>query len=111
MVQHPKKKLESHRTHNHQGFLAIARQLSASIGIEFFQMIVKHLCGALDADCVYIAEFVGGPVARVRTVAACVESEKMEAFEFSGIRIRGWRAATPAFMRAGCGTCFRRIAA
>jgi two-component system cell cycle sensor histidine kinase/response regulator CckA len=81
MVQHPKKKLES-RTHNQQGFLAIARQVSASIGIEFFQMIVKHLCEALDAHCVYIAEFVGGPVARVRTVAACVESEKMEAFEF-----------------------------
>jgi two-component system cell cycle sensor histidine kinase/response regulator CckA len=82
MVQHPKKKLESHRTHNHQGFLAIAKRVSASIGIEFFQMMVKYLCEALDADCMYIGEFVGGPVARVRTLAACVDSKKMEAFEF-----------------------------
>ena len=45
-------------------------------------MMVKHLCEALDADCVYIGEFVGGPVARVRTLAACVDTEKMEPFEF-----------------------------
>ncbi len=48
----------------------IADRLSARIGCEYFQAIVKHLAKALDADSVMIGEFVNGPAARVKNVAA-----------------------------------------
>ena len=63
-------------------FLRISRQVSATIGTEFFRTLVKHLCEALDADCVYIGEFVGGQVERVRTLGACLDRDRMEELEF-----------------------------
>jgi signal transduction histidine kinase len=53
-----------------------------TIGTEFFSMLVKQLGAVLDAECVYIGEFLGGKTDRVRTLAACVRGGRMEAFEF-----------------------------
>jgi PAS domain S-box-containing protein len=36
----------------------------------------------LGADCIYVGEFVGAKTDRVRTLAACVEGNGMESFEF-----------------------------
>src|SRR5262249_11361448 len=63
-------------------FHRIARQVSAAIGTEYFQALAKQVGQALDADCIYIGEFVGGQIERVRTVAACMEQERMESLEF-----------------------------
>jgi len=63
-------------------FHKIARQVSATIGAEFFSSLVKHLSQALGADGVYIGEFVRGPAERVRTLAACLDRETTETLEF-----------------------------
>ena len=63
-------------------FLDIARQVSATIGTEFFEVMARQLGRALGADCLYIAEFVAGQVERVRTTAACLDGERMETLEF-----------------------------
>jgi two-component system cell cycle sensor histidine kinase/response regulator CckA len=55
--------------------LRVARQLAATIGTESFRAMVTHLAGALQADCVWIGEFVPGPVQRVVTLAAFLEGE------------------------------------
>jgi PAS domain S-box-containing protein len=65
-----------------QDFRQIARQVLEMIGTEFFSMLVKQLAGVLNAECVYIAEFLGRKTDRVRTLAACVGGGRMEAFEF-----------------------------
>jgi PAS domain S-box-containing protein len=65
-----------------QDFRKIARQVLEMIGTEFFFMLVKQLAGVLNAECVYIGEFVGGKIDRVRTLAACVGGDRMETFEF-----------------------------
>lgn len=62
--------------------LQIARHVSATIGTEFFRSMVQHLSEALAADCVYLGEFVGGPVERVRTLAACVDGQPDRSFEY-----------------------------
>ena len=62
--------------------LQIARQVSATIGTEFFRSMVQHLSEALDADCVYIGEFVGGPEERIRTLAASVGGRSDCSFEY-----------------------------
>jgi PAS domain S-box-containing protein len=53
-----------------KSLLEISRKLSASIGAEFFQAIAKNLAEALTADCVIVAEFVGGHMERCRSVGA-----------------------------------------
>ena len=63
-------------------FLRIASQISATIGIEFFRSLVKRLAEALDSDCVYVGEFVDGPIERVRTLAACVDLDSERSFEY-----------------------------
>jgi PAS domain S-box-containing protein len=63
-------------------FRKIATQVFTNIGMDFFQVLAKHLARALDADCVYIGEFVRQPAGRVRTVAVCVDGNAMENFEF-----------------------------
>jgi PAS domain S-box-containing protein len=55
--------------------LQIASQVSAAIGEEFFESLVKNLAEGLGADCVYLGEFVGGQVERVRTLASFVKGE------------------------------------
>src|SRR5262249_45952186 len=63
-------------------FLKIVRQVSETIGTEFFFMLVKHLRRALGAECVYVCEFVGRQTERARTLAACMEGDRMETFDF-----------------------------
>jgi PAS domain S-box-containing protein len=64
------------------GFVNIARQVSATIGSEFFTILVNRLAEAMHADCVYIGEFVGDKTARVRTLAAWPEGGRPNGFEF-----------------------------
>lgn len=52
-----------------KGLLQIATQVSASIGTEFFESLVKNLAEALKADGVYLGEFTGGQVERLKTLA------------------------------------------
>ena len=63
-------------------FLEIARQVSETIGTEFFSMLVRELRRGLGADCVYVCEFVGRQADRARTLAACEIGDRMETFEF-----------------------------
>lgn len=53
----------------------IASQVSAAIGEEFFESLVTNLAEALNADCLYLGEFVGGQFERVRTLASFTNSE------------------------------------
>ena len=52
----------------------IASQVSAAIGEEFFASLVANLGEGLNADCVYLGEFVGGQAERVRTLASFVNN-------------------------------------
>ena len=63
-------------------FLEIVRDVSETIGAEFFSTLVKHLRRTLGAGCVYVCEFVGRQNERARTLAACMEDDRMETFEF-----------------------------
>jgi two-component system, cell cycle sensor histidine kinase and response regulator CckA len=53
----------------------IASQISAAIGQDFFESLVTILAEALNADCVYLGEFVGGQAERLRTLAAFVNGQ------------------------------------
>src|SRR5260370_10664091 len=64
-------------SHNKRSVLQIARRVSATIGSDFFHAIAKHLATALAADCVYVGEFVGGQMERVKTLAACADDESV----------------------------------
>jgi PAS domain S-box-containing protein len=68
--------------HERQHFLEIVREVSETIGTEFFSTLVKHLRRALGAGSVYVCGFVGRQNERARTLAACMEGERMETFEF-----------------------------
>jgi len=48
----------------------ITRQISATIGTEFFESLVRNIGHCLNADFVYIGEFVGGQEERVRKLAS-----------------------------------------
>ena len=63
-------------------FLEIVREVSDTIGAEFFSMLVRHLRRALGARCVYVGEFLRLHTERARTVAACMEGDRMETFDF-----------------------------
>jgi two-component system, cell cycle sensor histidine kinase and response regulator CckA len=65
-----------------QNVLQIARQVSATIGNDFFHAVAKHLAEALAADAVFVGEFVGGQVERVRTLAVFAEGNS-EDFEYT----------------------------
>ena len=58
-----------------KSILKIASRVSASIGTEFLRSIVQRLAEALPADAVYLGEFVGGHVERVKTLAACIDGQ------------------------------------
>src|SRR5262245_40163011 len=58
-----------------QNVLKIARRVAATIGVDFFQAIAKHLEKALAADCVLIGEFVGGRMESVRTLGASMDGQ------------------------------------
>jgi PAS domain S-box-containing protein len=58
--------------------LQVARKVTATLGTDFFQAMVKHLAAALSADCLIIGEFVGGKEERCRTVAAWMDHAPAE---------------------------------
>ena len=69
----------------HRKLLELSRRLSATIGAEFFQTLAKHLASALAADCVVIAEFIGGQFERCRSVGAwCDGASARFEFELAG---------------------------
>jgi PAS domain-containing protein len=76
-----------------KGILQIARQVSATIGAEFFRALVEHLSEALAAECVYVGEFVGGQVERVKTLSASVDGQTDVAFDYP---LAGSASATAA---------------
>jgi len=76
-----------------KGILQIARQVSATIGAEFFRALVGHLSDALAAECVYVGEFVGGQVERVKTLSASVDGQTDVAFDYP---LAGSASATAA---------------
>ena len=55
---------------NGRNLAELTRQISTTIGTEFFESLVRNIGRFLKADCVYIGEFVGGQTERVRTLAA-----------------------------------------
>jgi PAS domain S-box-containing protein len=61
------------RTSESNGVLQIARKVAATIGADFFHAIAKSLSSALAADCIVIAEFLGGQSERCRTLAAWMD--------------------------------------
>jgi two-component system cell cycle sensor histidine kinase/response regulator CckA len=61
--------------------LQIASRLSAAIGIQFFCCVAEQLAKALQADCVYLGEFLGGRTERVKTLGACLDRQP-GSFEF-----------------------------
>jgi PAS domain S-box-containing protein len=65
-----------------QEFVKIARRVSETIGSEFFTLLVNRLAEVVNADSVYIAEFVGDRTERVRTLAIWTEGGGPKTFEF-----------------------------
>ena len=59
----------------------ITQRISSTLGNDFFQSLVKHIAGALGADCVYVGELIHGESDRVRTLAVCLKGELSENFE------------------------------
>jgi signal transduction histidine kinase len=81
MIPAPSQK-PAQNTGEHHRFLKAAREVSQAIGAEFFSMLVKELRENLDAECVYIGEFVGGSNRRVRTLASAVKADVAPLTEF-----------------------------
>ena len=63
-----------------QHFRRMAKQVSDTIGTEFFSLLVNQLRGVLGADCVYMGEFKES--GRVQTIATSRDGEPVESFEF-----------------------------
>ena len=61
--------------------LGIAKELSATLGADFFQSIVKHLARTFQADCVYLGELTGIRSHRIRTLVAIRGMETSPNFE------------------------------
>jgi PAS domain S-box-containing protein len=53
-----------------KSLLEVSRKLSAKIGADFFQAMAKHMAETLAADCVVVAEFLGGQMERCRSLGA-----------------------------------------
>src|SRR5689334_6517089 len=61
--------------------LQVAKGLSATLGNEFFQSVVKNLGATFDADCVYLAQLAGAPANRLTTLAVFRKRQTSEPFE------------------------------
>jgi PAS domain S-box-containing protein len=61
--------------------LQLAKELSGTLGRNFFESVVKHLAGTFHADCVWIGELTGAPPDRLRTLAAYYSSGRRDHFE------------------------------
>ena len=64
-----------------ESVLRITRGISANLGNDFFQSLVKHVSDALVADCVYIGELMTGAANRIHTLAVCLNGEPAQNFE------------------------------
>jgi PAS domain S-box-containing protein len=64
-----------------ESVLRVAREVSATLGNDFFESLVKHVADALVADCVYIGELTTGAVDRIRTLAVCLNGAMTQNFE------------------------------
>ena len=80
--------------------LQIANRVSATIGIEFFRSMVEHLAEVLQADCVYIGEFLGGQTERVRTLAVCPDMPDGLEHELAGSASAQVALGKPCLCRA-----------
>jgi PAS domain S-box-containing protein len=81
--------------------LQVASRVSAAIGDEFLRSVVEHLAEVLKADCVYIGEFVGGQVERVRTLAACLDRRSISfEYELAGSAVAQAVLGKPCICRA-----------
>jgi signal transduction histidine kinase len=83
MAQDSSQKSVSQISSARQHFLKVASQVSEKVGSEYFLMLVKELCHALGARCVYVGEFALRQTARVRTLAACMQGDQIRTFEFT----------------------------
>jgi PAS domain S-box-containing protein len=66
----------------HQRFNKIAMQTSTKIGTDFFHLLTKQLAEELNADSVYVGEFMRGSAEQVRTLALCVDGDVKPNCEF-----------------------------
>jgi two-component system cell cycle sensor histidine kinase/response regulator CckA len=73
---------QAKRAHRSADIWRTAEKVSATIGIEFFQSMVRHLAVALAADGVFIGEFIAGQVERIRILAASNQDERRWDFEY-----------------------------
>ena len=67
MIPNPTHNLVRQPGNEWQGFVKIARQVSETIGSEFFTILVNRLAEVVNADFVYIGEFIGDQTDRIRT--------------------------------------------
>jgi PAS domain S-box-containing protein len=61
--------------------LRYAREMSATIGTDFFNSLVKHLASTLSPSCVYIGE-LNKLSTRIRTLEVNIEGARSQNFEF-----------------------------
>ncbi len=61
--------------------MQLSRRLSATLGVDFFQSLVKNLSEALTVDCVYVGELTGTPRDRLRTLAVIRDGLQSPGFE------------------------------
>lgn len=66
------------KTRTDRRLLHVAQKVTATLGRDFFQAMVKHLAAALSADCLIIGEFVGGKDEHCRTLAAWMDQAPAE---------------------------------
>jgi PAS domain S-box-containing protein len=66
---------------NTLALLRIAKQVTATLGNDFFRMLAKHLAAAVHADCAYVAELADSVSSRLRTLAVCREGQWADAFD------------------------------
>jgi two-component system, cell cycle sensor histidine kinase and response regulator CckA len=64
--------------------LRIAKGLSATLGADFFNSVVKHLVTAFRADCGYIAELIGESPGRMRVLSFYQRRRKSQNVEQKG---------------------------
>jgi hypothetical protein len=61
--------------------LRITQKVSASLGNDFFQSLVKHAANSLAADCVYVGELIQGEFSRIGALAVWQDGRWAENFE------------------------------
>jgi len=61
--------------------LQLSSRLSATLGSDFFQSLVKNLCEALSVECAYVGELTGTAHDRVSSLAVILDGHPSPAFE------------------------------